>query len=358
MPEEQRVTEALERAFEERLLPRSGCVLVAVSGGQDSVALLHAMIATAPSRLRIHVGHVDHGIRPSSSADAEHVRRLAQQFNVPITVERFDVPSLAEETGANLEAAARSVRYRLLADMAARLGAPGVITAHTADDRVETMILHLLRGAGLEGLVGLTERQILPAWTMMQPTDDQPAAPGDLCVMRPLLSIWRRETAQYCEGHGLDWLSDASNEDPSFTRNRIRHGLIPLLETYNPAVREGLLRLGTLAADDVALIRRTVDRAWRRNVRAEDGMVRLNRSALIRLPASVSGRLLRRAAERAGSGTQLSFAQVDRCLRLAERGGSAVELPGRMVCRASDGEIVITRRPSASKRPSQATGES
>lgn len=208
--------------------------LIAVSGGPDSVALAH-VAATAHWQVRIALtglAHLNHQLRGNSSdADEEFVRGLPAQWQMPgltCLAGRVDVARRANETGDNLENAARQARYAWLAEAARRHGASWVATGHTADDQAETVLHHLVRGSGLQGLSGMPERRTLE--------------PG-IELVRPLLSVRRHDVHAYLAEHRLDFRRDASNDDARFTRNRLRHDLLPFLETeFNPAVVEVLGR--------------------------------------------------------------------------------------------------------------------
>ncbi|MHC4404489.1 MAG: tRNA lysidine(34) synthetase TilS [Planctomycetota bacterium] len=217
-------------------------VLLAVSGGVDSVALLRAMKALKTSgEGGLAAAHVNHRLRgEQSEADEAFVVDLCRRLDVPCEVHRVPTDRLAAQSGNGLEAAARSVRYDLLQQTAARLGARYVVTAHTADDQVETILHRILRGTGISGLAGMPRvRPLGPAATLI----------------RPLLGFARAELAAYLGDVGQPYRTDPSNDDPRFTRNRIRHELLPLLaERFNPAVAEALLRLGALAAEVQAVV--------------------------------------------------------------------------------------------------------
>ena len=211
---------ALALTEEYAMLPPGGAVLCAVSGGADSVCLLHWLL-----RRREEVGfsltaaHFDHMIRGEESArDAAFVEGLCREWGVPLALGRGDVPAEARRRGEGLEEAGRRLRYAFLRRTAAELGGAVIATAHNADDDVETFFLHLLRGAGLQGLTGIPPRR------------------GDL--VRPLLTTSRREILSYLEAHGLPHVEDSTNADPSYARNRLRLQLLPLLRELDPRLEE------------------------------------------------------------------------------------------------------------------------
>ncbi len=268
-------------------------VLVAVSGGADSVALLHALRLLAPRwRLALRVLHVDHGLRPDSSRDAEFVRALGRRLEVPV-----DVVAVAVVPAGSLEAAAREARYAALDAHADRLGAQRIALGHTADDQAETVLMRVLGGAGMRGLAGI------------------PAVRGR--VIRPLLGLRRRDLLGELREAGLDWVEDPSNLDPKFLRNRIRHELLPFLQaSYDADVVEALNRVARLARESVETIERTATIELDRLAGAEAGplpreaapsreAIVLRRSALAALPPPVGAEILRLAARRLGGRTDL-----------------------------------------------------
>ena len=220
-------------------------VLLAVSGGADSVALLRAMLALKCGGVgRVLVAHCNHQLRgEESAADEAFVVELCRKWGVAREVGHVDVARTAAGAGDGVEAAARQARYHFLEHTAARLGARYLVTAHTADDQAETILHRILRGTGIGGLAGMERARPL----------------GPLTLIRPLLGMRRGEVLRYLEDLGQPYRHDASNADLRFTRNRIRHELLPhLAENYNASVVESLLRLGALAGEAQAVVDRLV----------------------------------------------------------------------------------------------------
>jgi tRNA(Ile)-lysidine synthase len=209
-------------------------VLVAVSGGADSVALLRGMVERKgqSGSGRLLAAHFNHCLRGAESdADEAFVRELALSLNVPLESARAESPT--GSTGDGVEAAARAARYEFMTEAAKRVGARYVLTAHTADDQVETILHRILRGTGIAGLAGIRRAREL--------------SPG-ISLLRPLLSVTRAEVLAYLASLSQPFREDSSNASSAFTRNRIRRELLPLLEqSYAPALRAALLRLGKLA---------------------------------------------------------------------------------------------------------------
>lgn len=280
---EKTITGYIER---HHLLPAGGEILVAVSGGADSLCLLHLLQQLCgPDKrypqLQLHVAHLNHKLRGEASAkDATYVAQLATSWSLPVTIGEVDVPTLAREERRSLEDAARTARYRFLREVAQ---GRTIAVAHHADDQVETLLLHWLRGEGMTGMVGMLPRQQE--------------------IIRPLLEVSRAEIAAYCRQHNLVPLEDASNTDPQFLRNRIRHELLPLLESMNPGIRATLLRNAEVVGVDSAWIEAQVDGCWPRVVIMErDDSSTLSRDALLALPLSLQRHLLRRVTAKLCAG--------------------------------------------------------
>jgi len=280
-------------------------VLVAVSGGPDSVALLHALL-TAREELGIslHVAHLNHCFRGAESdADAEYVRQLAANIGVESSVQRIDVPEIQKVLRLSTEEAARLVRYEFLDRAADEVGANRIAVGHTADDQVETVLLNLLRGSGIDGLAGM------------------PPVRGR--IIRPLIETRRSEVEAYCERHGLHPRTDATNLVAEYTRNRIRLDLLPLLRRdYNPEIDSALLRLAELAAADATYLNIETEEVLRRlTTERGDGFVTLDAVGLVSFPLAVRRRVIREAvkAVRGGLG-DIGFVHVDELVRLLEAG--------------------------------------
>ena len=206
-------------------------VAVAVSGGADSLALLHALRALAgPRGWRLAVVTVDHGMRPGSAADAAFVADHAKAIGLPARVCTLTPGDLARHRPAGPEGAARAARYEALWPAADELGCSWLATGHTLDDQAETVLLQLLRGAGPDGLAAMAVRT------------------GRL--LRPLLGVRRAETRSCCAAAGLAWREDPTNAGDGPLRNRVRHHLLPLLEELRPGATQTLARTAALAADE------------------------------------------------------------------------------------------------------------
>jgi tRNA(Ile)-lysidine synthase len=272
------LTATVERTLRRHAMLAGGeTVLVAVSGGADSVALLSILVALAPAwHLTVHALHVDHGLRADSDRDAELVCALAARLGVPANVERVRVGP------GSVEAAARAARYAALEAWADRLGASRIAVGHTADDQAETVLMRVLGGAGMRGLAAI------------------PPVRGR--IIRPLLEVRRQTLRDALTAEGVGWVEDPSNRDLKFLRNRIRHELLPLLAaSYHADVVPALAEVARLARETVGAIDRTAARELARLAIVEAGVLTLSRAALAALPAPVAAEVLRQAAARFGS---------------------------------------------------------
>ncbi|HMP77398.1 MAG TPA: tRNA lysidine(34) synthetase TilS [Kiritimatiellia bacterium] len=270
----------LRRVFQSirgrRLWTDGAHLVVGVSGGADSVALLHALHHWQRRHpLALTVAHLHHGIRGrAADEDRDFVRQLAWKLGAPCVDDETDVPALARRTGLSLEMAARTARHEFFRRVAREAGAQAVALAHTADDAAETLLLRLLRGAGTRGLGG-----IAPA-----------AQLGDLRIVRPLLDVPRADIEAFLRAHGIRWREDATNRDTDILRNRVRHVLLPLLEKeFQPSIRGVLSRTaGILREENEALESLSAPLF----TRATDAAGRLRAAPLARAPTAVRRRVL------------------------------------------------------------------
>jgi len=264
-------------------LSRESPVIVGVSGGPDSLCLMSVLRKAGYHAI---VAHFNHKLRPDSDTDANIVERTAARLNLASVIESGDVRAYAESEKLSIEEAARIMRYRFLMRQAHRLNAQAVAVGHTADDQVETVLMHFIRGAGLAGLKGMTYRTII---RMFDP---------EIPVVRPLLDTWREETVVYCAANGFRPRHDPSNASLDFFRNRLRHLLIPTLESYNPRFREAIWRTSRSLTSDYEILADILDNAWTSCVVQEDsGFITFDSAALTGQPLGLQRNLIRRAIE-------------------------------------------------------------
>jgi len=315
----ERVLRAIRR---HGMLAGGETVLVGVSGGADSVALLHCLGRLAPSLgLTLHVIHVNHGLRPDAEADQAFVEELARQWGVPLSVECGTVLTTG---GQSPEAQARATRYAAFRRAAERVGASHVALGHTADDQAETVLMRLLEGAGPRGLAGI-------------PPVRRP-------YIRPLLEVRRHQIEAELRRLGIGWREDFTNRNPKFLRNRIRHDLLPFLSaSYHPQIVEALCRAGALTrvlvSDLEALAAQELDRLA--TGRGQEILLPLGE--LRRLPPSVGEEVIRQALFRLGEKGPFR-AWVQRTLRhvLNSGGPARPQRVGRILLEQSMGRLRLS----------------
>jgi len=327
-------------------------VLVAVSGGADSVGLLRVLALAAPEiGLVLSVAHVHHGIRGAAAdEDADFAAGLAAQLQLPFLLHRVDTTARARSEGQTLEEAGRHDRYTWFRELLAQGGIDAVATAHTLDDQAETVLHRLLRGAWTEGLGGIHPVIVCPG--------------GE--ILRPFLETRHAEIVAWLRQIGQPWREDASNEDRSFTRNRIRHDLLPQLAEYNPCVEQQLARLATLARDEeswwetelrkllpsLLLPGRPVRGGGRAvSTHPDEGSVGIELERLRELAPAVRRRVLRAAAQQLGC--ELNFEQTDRLLHLSDPAAPRrQQLSADLVAERTARELRLARDASATQNPS------
>ncbi|NOZ05369.1 MAG: tRNA lysidine(34) synthetase TilS [Chloroflexi bacterium] len=319
------------------LLPAGSTVVVGVSGGPDSLCLLHLLKRLQnEGGFALHVAHLNHQLRGAEAdADAAFVAALATAWSLPVTVEARDVAAHARASKISVEEAAREARYAFLADVAARAGADRVAVAHHADDQVETVLMHALRGAGLAGLRG------------MLPDSPYPVRGSDLRLVRPLLEATRAEIEAYCAAHDLQPRFDRSNLDTTIFRNRLRHEVIPYLETINPNIRRVLRHTAAGLADDYAFLRQAVNEAWDAVAREEDEAILFARDGWRALHPSLQRGLIRKAVRRLRPDLKdINWVHVEPARRLAmeKPPGKQATLPAGLTLFHERDSLVIAER--------------
>ncbi|HUT75709.1 MAG TPA: tRNA lysidine(34) synthetase TilS [Armatimonadota bacterium] len=342
-----------------RMLGHGDRVLVAVSGGPDSVALLDVLVRLRPEYdLDLHVAHLDHKLRPEAAEEAEFVGALAGDLRLPVTLEAAEVRALAASEKLSLEHAARNARREFLLRTAKAVGAARVALGHHADDRVETVLMRILRGTGIDGLAGMR--------------------PVSIPFIRPLFDVTRAQIMAYIEERALPYREDPSNRDPAFLRNRVRRELLPLLEQLQPGCKRAILRLSELAEEQSRWLQSQARMAFSRMVveetpesvtlklaslsRGMSDVVSRRRSPVTPSAAkSVAGddahaqddmmaafviprRVVREAIRRLlGDMMDIEQGHVEAVLRLAHRGrtGARVYLPRRIVAERGYRTLVL-----------------
>lgn len=311
-------------------------VLVAVSGGPDSIALLHALLALQNRyEVTLIIAHLNHDLREDASMEQAFVADLARRLALPFHTERRDVRAFRQRHGLSLEDAARQVRYTFLEATADAQACTRIAVGHQADDTVELLLMNLLRGSGPLGMSGIAPRQ------------------GR--IIRPLIDIHRDAIMVYLKEKNLDACHDESNEDPAFTRNRIRNDLIPHLETtYNRGLRQALQRTARILRDEEAWIEHHLDTAWTGSKPSPCGGIRIKRSALLAAPVALQRRILRRALAGVASDLKrFGFAHIEAMRRLAgadEKAPRWLDLPKGLRVLVEAEQLTLLKESSEARR--------
>ena len=325
-------------------------IIVAVSGGADSTALLlglDELINAQKLRLNLTVAHLDHGLRDESTADARWVTRLAKTLGYDLVTAKANLKKKSASAKENLEQAARKARYEFLLKAATKKGSTLVLTAHTLDDQAETILLRLLRGSAADGLSGI-------------PTVREIAGGSQVRLARPLLRWARRsDTEIYCRRRQSDFRVDEMNHDEAFARVRVRKQLLPLMKSFNPRVVEALSRTATLLNEDALALSAEAGRLLELAVQnpeknSETKAPSLSVSVLLQSPAAVRRRALREWILRSrGDLNRLEMVHLVAVEKLlhGDRGGRVAELPAGMIVTRKRGMLELSHKKGL-KKPS------
>lgn len=296
-------------AREEGLWQPGDTVVVAVSGGPDSMALLHMLWRLRePDQLQLAVAHVNHGFRPEESQrEAEAVRQLSLQLGIPCEAASIDMPAYLAKTGKNPQLAARERRYAFLHEVASRYGAARIALAHHADDQAETVLMRILRGTGTGGLAGIHGRR----------------ADNNVELIRPLLRIRKADLLAYCARERLPYCEDSSNNKRDYLRNQLRLDVLPMLEQYNAQLVSSLSRLAEITAAEDNWMAAEAQKAFAGYVDCGPGFAALEVSALQGLHVALQRRLIKLILTYISSKQEIaSFEQVE-AIRQAAGGHAA-----------------------------------
>ncbi len=299
-----------------KLLEIGSRILVAVSGGVDSVVMLDVLCSLASSRnLELVIAHVDHCLREDSADDAEFVRELANEYGLEIRHTTIDIKEVSRKEGMGLEEAGRKARRRFLLDTISDIGAGSIATGHTRNDQAETLVLNLARGAGMRGLRSI------------QPTNE--------LFIRPLIDCTRDEVLRYARRQRLEWREDSTNIDTTFSRNWVRQKVLPLLSEQNPNIVDALSRTADLSREQEKALDYLLEKHWATILlREEEAGVLLDSDCLRGYPQAVQALVLRRGIVRSrGSLAEIEKVHVDSLVRLiaSNRTHGEIDLPGLSV---------------------------
>jgi tRNA(Ile)-lysidine synthase len=323
---------AIEKAIKDYdMLSRNDSVLVAVSGGPDSMALLHALVLLAPRySLKLGIGHLNHCLRPDAcDGDAEFVLKLADTLNLPVYSQKVDVGAYRKSHRLSMEEAARRCRYTFLFDTARKKGFRKIALGHQADDNAEQVLMYLLRGSGPLGMAGIP------------PVRDDG-------VIRPLIGARREKIMHFLQANQIVFRNDFSNLDESFTRNRIRHSLIPnLARQFNPRIVAALNRLSTITREEEKWITDFIDPIYADTLAAQssDGLL-LSSAKLNQLATPVLRRVVRKAIEAIkGDRRRITLTHVEAVAKLLGKGvvSKGIDLPDGIRIELSNTHLVISR---------------
>ncbi len=317
---------------ENGLFEKGQRVVIGLSGGPDSMSLLHILLALAPQwNLTLALAHLDHRIRSDSQEDVRFLERVAKETHLPLHVKTVDVPRLADQRRTGIEETARDARYRFFSEVAQDANAQAVALAHNADDQVETILMRLLRGTGMRGLQGIPIKR--------------PLLPG-VHVVRPLLETTREEIVYFLKERNLTFILDQSNEDTSYTRNKVRMQLLPLLEKdYNPNIRQVVRHTAALLSEDEAFLSDVCAQIYPTLVLEQSPhAVRFNATPLRAQPANLQKRFVRHAFEHLGNLEQLTWQHVADIVDHLHGSSQAwqLDLPGARWAYYQDGELLLT----------------
>jgi tRNA(Ile)-lysidine synthase len=285
-------------------LSKTGTVVVGVSGGPDSLCLLHVMHSLGYNLI---AAHVNHQLRPEADQEASFVKGFAENLGIPFFQTRVDVHQFAREKKLSIEESARILRYRFLMEVAKQYSAQVLAVAHQADDQIETTLMHILRGSGMSGLKGMPYRSFLPVFSLEIP------------IVRPLLGVWREEILEYCVSNEIKPCFDLSNQDVHFFRNRLRQELIPLLTSYNTQAKQHLWQLAMLAGEDDALLDKQAEHALTSLITEQgDGFLALERLGFLKLDLSLQRRVIRLIIARLRSNLRdIGYEVVEKAIEFA-----------------------------------------
>ncbi len=325
-------TNAQPRALNERILEfirinklvePGQKILVAVSGGQDSVCLLHTLYRLQKElNITLYVAHLNHQLRgEESERDSRYVSELSFNLGIPAIIEKADITGYQSQHKLTLEEAAREVRYSFLTRIAKIVGAERVAIGHTRNDQAETILLHMIRGTGTTGLRGL------------YPIHEARFAGQNLTIIRPLLEITRQETENYCAQIQLHPCLDSSNLSLSLLRNRVRNELLPLLQSYNPGIIDSLLRTARIARDDLDFLEQEADRVWSTTVEKQDEIFIFDKKYFKKMYPAIQRHLLRRAIEELlGTLKDIETRHIEEILEMLKKAaGRKIDLPRGLV---------------------------
>ena len=318
------------------ILRSNDTIVVGVSGGPDSICLLHILKTLAVEfHLNLTIAHLNHQLREQAQDEANFVQEIATRWNLPFFSEAHNIAKLAKERKESIEKTARQIRYKFLWQVARKIKANKIAVGHHADDQAETVLMHFLRGTGLTGLHGMLPVTDINSLELDIGRSQPQRLHSPPKLIRPLLETSRAEIETCCQANNLPFHQDLSNQDTTFFRNRLRHDLLPYLETYNPNIRQALQRTAKIISADIEQLNEQIDRAWQAVIRAiSSTQVDFDFSKWSNLSLSLKRATLRRAIQTLQRSLRdISFEQIENAIDQLEAGntGKKVTLPHSLV---------------------------
>ncbi len=317
-------------ASQNKLFNISDRVVLAVSGGPDSLCLFHLFLKLMEQYdLKLVVAHLNHCLRPEGPGEAEAVAKLAGEHGLPCEIRAVDIGALKNELGIGEEEAGRLARYQLFLEVANKYNATTLATGHHRDDLAETVLLNIIRGSSVDGLAGILPKR---RWKGLK-------------LIRPLLCLRRSEIEEFCNLNNLKPFTDSSNLERNYKRNKLRLDLIPYLEKqYNPRIIEALANLGDLAAQDRRLLQALARLYYKRYAHFDGPFTRLDRTAVIDLPPALKGRVIFKALAKHIAPGQLNRLHIRRLegFLANSKEGSRLSLPGGMEAKLSGPFLILS----------------
>ncbi len=331
-----RIEEKVKRFIsDKRMLAAGDKVVVAVSGGPDSLCLLHIFYQLSLEKnLALIVAHMNHCLRPEAQEEADGVAKIASAWGLHYEERAVNIRKLKQKYRLSEEDAGRRARYRFLYQVAKKYNAGAIALGHHLDDQAETVLLNIIRGTGVDGLAGMRPKRI----------------EKEIKLIRPLLCLRRVEIESYCRENKLEPFTDSSNLETEYTRNKLRLQLIPQLEKdYNPKIKEALYNLAKLAAADRHYLQGLALRYFERLARSNNNETRIALGPLLQLPQALRGRLLRIALRKHLSPRKFGRKQIEQLLELCRAGsaGGMITLPGDIRANCVAGNLVLGYNPVA-----------
>lgn len=318
------------------MLEQGDKVLLGVSGGPDSVALLHLLHSRAEEYgVALHVVHVHHMLRPEADQEAVYVEQLAEQYGIPFRLYKIDVAEYARVHKLSLEQAGHAVRFQCFQDAKAHWGVNKLALGHHRDDRAESVLMHMVQGCGLDGL------------TAMAPVDVWNAA-DNAWLIRPLANVRKQDLLDYCHTHQLQYFVDATNLESEYLRNQIRLELLPQLEQYNPQIADALVRLQDTCSADLDYLQEQVTHLWEQYGAVDALGAKFPAEVFRAQHIAMQRRILRMLYQQwTGTAANLTFAQIEQMCSVAmsAEGSQQISLSGDVLFLRQYDTLYITAKP-------------